>query len=509
MRLDQKVIEKLPLSVTASEIVVGQLDRMPPLLADRCLAGCASEVVIQAAARLASELQPVGSLLTMPRRVASAPRPVLIPSTGSRVAYESLVRKLQERLPDTTKTPETREAWRTLPLETDAEYVVEIDIAACYEYIDHDLLAEELLLHSGMPAHVAGIREYLTELLGVKRGLPQLNAASDALAEPYLERLARELRRDGHEVVRYVDDFRIPANDWDTANRVIEDAAEYARKLGLILSSEKSRVMRAETYRRRDKASEELFDRYFAAATDALTRVQWIQQSYDEGELIEVAPERQEAAAAATRALVLDWHEAAKRSKQEPLSGSEADSSLSLMTDYLSGAIAFLSGEQEGLSNEVLSDIVFFQPLRLQQIAEYVIGRQGSIDGPGAGWAALAHLSGQGRQSPWSKIWLLHVMDALPSHAGQDQAQCLAWVKDQLSDKHEIVRAEAAWRLAVAGTLTSDSVRVLYRAASEVTAHALAAAAQRAPAVPEDLVKMLAADGPLHKAAAAWAAEQA
>jgi RNA-directed DNA polymerase len=51
--------------------------------------------------------------------------------------------------------------------------VVELDIAACYEYLDHSILADELLLRSMAPAVVDMLTAVLQDVSSRGRGLPR------------------------------------------------------------------------------------------------------------------------------------------------------------------------------------------------------------------------------------------------------------------------------------------------------------------------------------------------
>jgi predicted GNAT superfamily acetyltransferase len=85
---------------------------------------------------------------------------------------------------------------------------VYLDVSACYEYIDHDPLRNELVARCMNQKAAGSIIELLSELMKSPRGLPQMHWASDRLADAYLDIVVRRLGHSGIDCVRYVDDFK-------------------------------------------------------------------------------------------------------------------------------------------------------------------------------------------------------------------------------------------------------------------------------------------------------------
>ncbi len=170
------------------------------------------------------------------------PRPVGVLAPSTRVLYSALVHQLQGALPEPSRNAKfaDHESYGTSPEESrQYPWIIDIDIVACYEYINHNILADELLLQSLNEDAVSGLRRLLGELFPRGYGIPQSLKPSHQLADAYLDRITRGLLRHGYALHRYADDFRILARSLSDAQNALETAAEEARRVGLALSSKK------------------------------------------------------------------------------------------------------------------------------------------------------------------------------------------------------------------------------------------------------------------------------
>ena len=141
-------------------------------------------------------------------------------------------------------------AFERFPLtQEDARYVLETDVAAFYQYIDHERLAYELIGLSGRAETVEPLTRLLEAWLGTPRGLPQGPTASYVLADIYIAPAARALERAGFMFSRYSDDFRVVGRTWSDV-RLAQDTLERAlHELGLVVASKKLRTVKIDTYR--------------------------------------------------------------------------------------------------------------------------------------------------------------------------------------------------------------------------------------------------------------------
>jgi hypothetical protein len=83
------------------------------------------------------------------------------------------------------------------------------------------------------------------------------------------------------------------------------------------------------------------------------------------------------------------------------------------------------------------------------------------------------------RQAPWAKLWLLYTANSLTSDGSKLEDTVKSWARTQLSDKHEVVRAEAAWYVAGHASLSMGEISHLFMSATSISRPAIAAALAR------------------------------
>lgn len=500
-----EIIDHQTIKAAAETVVSDPMDRFPPLIAFRCLADATTLLTQAATVQLRTGGAAVTETLTMPRR-GYGPRPVEVMSPMSRTLYSALVSHLGPYLPERSRKPGAWPEHRRFGREGDHSHVVELDFASCYELVDHTDLHQELLLRSFDQPVVDALAALLRGVGRHGRGLPQMLADSDLLADAYLSIIDRRLRRNGHDLHRFADDIRVLADDWDRANQIIEIAAEHGRSLGLILSSEKTRVLRKDALAQAEDEATRLLHTHLDEARVNLTElVELDDDPYGTPTVAELEPSDSEALGTAYESLLHAWHAEFRDSREDPaLTLSRG------MVSHINKALVELHDHESSLPVDLLDDLVFQDPTRLEYVCEYLLARRQHAADEQLTASLLARLTGMGRQGPWAKLWLLHVAGQIDDVA-DDVA---AWVKRQLGDPHETVRAEAAWTLARRGQLETGDLEGCYEDATEITAPALAAAAAKqddvaqhngAAALKAAVVRAIRNDGPLNKEAHEWA----
>lgn len=203
--------------------------------------------------KLAAGLPVTTNVIVNVRKESLGTRPVPIMGIIERVAYRALTsfvmgdREVAERSADSYRDflfgpigfAQDDEGFIDF-LEPKVNYVVEADIAAFYQYVDHDVLKQELELQGSAIEGVDILIELLGEFEQRTFGLPQLIDASDWLSEVYIGRVERDLIRSGWPTWRYNDDFRIACTDYTEALDAIEKLGEAARLVGLTVSDYKT-----------------------------------------------------------------------------------------------------------------------------------------------------------------------------------------------------------------------------------------------------------------------------
>jgi RNA-directed DNA polymerase len=129
------------------------------------------------------------------------------------------------------------------PLEhEEAGAIVIADVGAFYEYVDHGMLATEILELTGDVDLADAVGTALEELVGRAIGLPQGPRASDLFANFYLSQVDRRLARLGIDSYRHNDEFRLPARSVADGERLLLELERALRHVGLVLNPAKTRI---------------------------------------------------------------------------------------------------------------------------------------------------------------------------------------------------------------------------------------------------------------------------
>lgn len=495
MRVDPTVVKKLGLSEVAKRVTSEPLDRLPMLISERCLKEREARLVQDVASSYAAGTAVIAATFSMPRK-GFGPRPITLLSARDRIAYDALVNELRPSLPPESRSPENWAAFKAFgrtAIDGSAKYVVTLDIASMYEYVDHAILRRELLVQTMDVPRVEATIELLGEAFGSPRGLPQMMSSSDILADVYLTILERALLRHGYAVARYADDFKVLSSDWATANRIIERAAEVARSIGLILSAEKTSIHKVTKLADDEAVLQAVLDKYFAAAQADLTTFEQLMDWYGEPVAEEELPDDQVAMSEAFRRVIKDW--TTRRG------GSGIPSQL------VAKALRSLRNAPDRVKDRTLTQLVFIDPLRLSSVILYLRAR---AEEPADNQRSASRLAAMERQSPWAKLWLLTYCSELKLDESAKHGRRLrAWVSRQLEDEHEVVRAEAAWTMSRWGMLNERHLARLFGLATSITRSGLAAAWGFTGSPPDnDLSKAIAGSSPVCRQAFSWGGEQ-
>lgn len=515
MELDRRFLGKLDLSASADKVLTGSLDRFPSLIGDRCLRSAKTELINGLVAEFSGGGGSIAAeTVTMPRRTGHGPRPTRVSTTSARVLYRALALHLHESLPEESRRQANWDRFDAFDEDDGRHYLVHLDIAACYEYIDHARLETEIITQSMDLEAAKAVTALLGEIMNANRGLPQMHWASDRFGDAYLDVLVRYLKRHGVGALRYVDDIKAGADDWDGSLEIVELTAEAARDLGLALSAEKTRIRRRATMQAQRKAEREVFMAYFQKAMDG-------RQDEDPfalavgpyGELIEPdvqEPEPlsdvefREAMMDAFWALSMDWY--FYEQTEDDLSDDDARKHRYLQ-QRLPVAIPSLWNYSKRLPDYLLSQWAFKDPSSIRPIVQYVLHRADSPEFQNENaWATVETLLSKSRKSPWSLLWLLYAAGKLAKkYPGDDRSKKVRqWAHQRMFDIHELVRAEAAWVSSCFENLTSSNLTRLYRQASPLTQPALAAAMTQQRSIEKAVRQAIRDDGPLNRKAAEW-----
>lgn len=127
-------------------------------------------------------------------------------------------------------------------------YIASTDITAYYQYIDHDVLADELIAQTGDFHAVTALTDLLHQVMGGRVGIPQVHSSSDILGDTYIDPIRRTLIRAGYDAYSYADDFRIGCHNLGSARAALELCSAAAHELGLVLNDAKTFTYGRDTY---------------------------------------------------------------------------------------------------------------------------------------------------------------------------------------------------------------------------------------------------------------------
>jgi hypothetical protein len=177
-------------------------------------------------------------------------RPISEMSLSDRVLFRGLVTLIGESLPEHLVRRRAISEFRLSPLSAESvRYISKTDVASYYEFVDHELLADELLAQTGEAPAIEALLELLGGVMGRRVGLPQVHKASDVLGDTYIDPVRRRLRRAGYDVYTFSDDFRIASASLASARDGLEACAAEVRRMGLVLNEAKTFTYTVANYR--------------------------------------------------------------------------------------------------------------------------------------------------------------------------------------------------------------------------------------------------------------------
>jgi group II intron reverse transcriptase/maturase len=137
-------------------------------------------------------------------------------------------------------------------VQSGRRWVVDVDLAAFFDRVNHDVLMGKLRHRIGDRRVLALIRRYLEAGMmanGIvqerEEGTPQGGPLSPLLANVLLDDVDKELERRGHRFARYADDCNVYVGSRRAGERVMEALVGLFAKLKLHINVEKSAVARA------------------------------------------------------------------------------------------------------------------------------------------------------------------------------------------------------------------------------------------------------------------------
>lgn len=446
----------------ANAIANAKLIGMPKLISEKAVSSEPELVGRSAKAAFMAGRAPAMEIVSMPKS-AFGFRPIAVLSPTARVAYEALVAQFEGVLPPPSREKKFADhSDFGISASEDSEgIVVETDIAACYEYIDHSILRDELLLQSVDYSAVEALTQFLTKMYPRRVGIPQAVASSHGLADAYLSRIDRELARRGLKFSRYADDIIAIAEDEHQAFDALDVIERSARSIGLTLASRKTRVRSIRDLQRERESISSIRDGYFSRAANSLRSIQLVPEGYDDFSIEETEGAPEEIDYSALKEILVDWSD-----------GNRAR--IAALSSLAPQAIRLLAKLHKRVDNELLLNIALQAPVAVRNVAAYISLRPEESN---ANWDLLYRMHALPRTSDWGHLWLLWAASKIELPGNPEAPEVSGWITKLTTAKSEVVRAEATWALARMRRLSVDDASRVYVEASEVTRYGVAASA--------------------------------
>jgi hypothetical protein len=393
-------------------------------------------------------------------------RPLHVLTLEDRVLYRALLAALAGALPVHLTTRQSVDAFRRSPLDdVSSRYITKTDVTAYYEFVDHEVLADELLAQTGEEPLIDVLVQLLHRVMGRRVGLPQVSLMSDVLGDTYIDIVRRRMVRRGFNTFTYSDDFRIGTETLGGARTALEACATELRHLGLVLNERKTFTYGRPNYVESLDAFRDA-ERKLFHGTDALADEDYrdddggrlesenqmlstepIGGELDEADMlsdpeIEETPD-DERIAAAVRA----WARWADEDEDADVqSGLPAAITQSLLGHAL--PILGTAGEESPLIN--LSPLMRYEPALVPQVSSSLVAyAQHGKHHKAKVRDALDRIVVADVLSPWQSLWLAYTAGTL--RGSRENRQHVRWLRTALEAAEPALAAYAAVALARLG----------------------------------------------------------
>jgi hypothetical protein len=437
---------------------------LPPRHDYSTLLGHVEEVahLIKGAAARASS-GPIRGDVVFARKGWKGTRPLTVMALQDAVAYRFLCDRIAERLPAslTSRVP-AADFKQALLSEPELTHIAVTDVTAYYEYVDHQLLGDELVAQTGEEPAVDQLLALVRGIMGRGVGLPQIHQSSDILGDTYIDPIRRRLRRRGFKTLTYSDDFRIGATNLSDARRALEICAAEMRELGLVQNERKTFTWSTASYREDldsfARAERQLFDRadeLVAFWSDAYGSEDELESStFLEATPIAGGVDESDVVLEGPTSPIPDYEitasqlSAAEKALELWLAEDEGDEAQSqknaaITQSLLGRALPILGAGRSSSALESAEAILRFEPALTPQLSSYLIqyasdDRKRAVEVRDVLDAIIADTV----LSDWQSIWIAHVAGYL--RGSRSTRPHVAWLTKQVASGADAVAAHAA-----------------------------------------------------------------
>lgn len=476
---------------------------LPPNLVDYALRTRVGEVAERLRTRMKRDFEPAHQDSVLARKAGRGSRPLPFIALNDRLVYRALTSTLADVLPTPVSRDDYGEFIRS-PLDVaNCRFVLKTDVAAYYQYIDHERLIDEVVAQTGDDLAIVSVVELLQSGSRRRFGLPQMSEPSDLLADTYIDPVRRELVRSGFRVFRYADDFRVACENYNEALEALEITERSSFDLGLVLNEGKTTTPRLETYSDSlaevERAEHELF-RHMAGrkATvesffldfipydgTAPSIIRWLPATgadeletiQDRAEIESPSMEQVEAA----RHLLTAW--------SDPDNSGFDHWTDSVWSVLVRKSLLVLELTQDDHAVQLATSLLVQEPHLMPELSAYLVAV--GADNPELIQSALDEICERDVVSVWQALWVAHTAGVI-NPADSKRHPHVAWLKRMVDSRHASLSAQAALSLAQRRRLSEAMAAAAYERAPEAhrstVALAMAAAqtSRRLSFAPED-----------------------
>ncbi len=448
---------------------------MPPLWGDLPLQGEVPSVAefVRASSSRPFDVEP--EMVVLARKRSRGARPLSRLGLKERVLYRGLTNLVSDRTTIPSRTDDAYQQFESAPLAVDGvAYVLKTDVAAYYEYIDHDRLMDEVIAQTADDLAINAIVALLRESSGRAFGLPQMTEPSDQLAELYIEPMRRQLVRAGYRVSRFADDFRVSCLTYFEALSAWDEADESARSLGLVLSETKTRIVGITKYSEsvQGPSVDDINAPSSFSAWDLFDLNDYIEDELrvwsspatgaeldevDHQELDFQSGEPPSEAAQALASTYLDELVTTRRGDDHHSSAEGQPESIA----RLNRAMRILVSARNPVGLRLLPALLVYEPVATPYIAAYL--RACAEDDRSEVTRTLGQISRSGITGPWQSLWMAFVAGDIERGTTRKASHHINWLRELTSSRHPAVAAEATLALARRGFMTPDGVAEVLR----------------------------------------------
>lgn len=449
---------------------------LPPRWSDVSLTGNEPAVAEWLHALMRREVTVDPEEVVLARKLGRGARPIALLGLKERLLYRGAVSLVEARTGSPDRSQEAYEEFQRAPLDIDnCSHVLKADIASYYQYIDHERLVDEVVAQSGDDLAVTLAVDLLREASSRRFGLPQLNLASDVLADLYIDPVRRDLTRGQFMVWRFADDFRVACRSYAEALAALEATDHAARELGLVLNEFKTSTPSRDHYESSLTAVADRERELFAALdieeleepepgeySDALDvtesedrDVLLDEDEFDEGD-IALAPEPDDddpvsqAQLAAASKVLEAWVE------EEEDEETQRSERARITAKLLGRAIRVFARGRDTTALEYVPSVLVYEPSLAPTVARYLI--RCSVSSRREVRDVLDLVCGRRIVSPWQAIWIAYVAGELSRKRGGADLTHVGWLHEQLRSRSSVLRAEAALALGRRGLVDKDEL---------------------------------------------------